>query len=40
VLRALRAGLETLAVGDVAQDVLARWQDDPKTLERERAAGL
>ncbi|HEX3350906.1 MAG TPA: SDR family NAD(P)-dependent oxidoreductase [Acetobacteraceae bacterium] len=35
VVRALRDGVEEVAVGDVAQDVLARYRDDPKVLERE-----
>jgi NAD(P)-dependent dehydrogenase (short-subunit alcohol dehydrogenase family) len=35
VLRALRDGVEEIAVGDVAQDVLARYRDDAKVLERE-----
>jgi NAD(P)-dependent dehydrogenase (short-subunit alcohol dehydrogenase family) len=39
ILRGLRAGLEEIAVGDVAQDALRRWQDDPSTLARELAAG-
>ncbi|MCW3474366.1 SDR family NAD(P)-dependent oxidoreductase [Limobrevibacterium gyesilva] len=39
VLRALRDGIEDLAVGDIAQDLLARWKDNPTTLARELAAG-
>ena len=38
ILRGLRTGLEEVAVGDVAQDMLRRWRDDPSTLARERAA--
>ena len=37
IVRALRDGIEDVAVGDVAQDILARWLDDPKILERELA---
>lgn len=39
VLRGLQAGLEEIAVGDVAVDVMRRWKDDPSTLARELAAG-
>lgn len=35
VVRALKEGLEEVAVGDVAKDILARHLADPKTLERE-----
>ncbi len=38
-LRALRGGIEDLAVGEVAQDLLARWKENPTTLARELAAG-
>jgi len=34
----LEEGLEETFVGDIAKDVLARWQDDPKLLERELQA--
>lgn len=37
IVNALRDGIEDIAVGDVARDVLARWLDDPKILERELA---
>lgn len=37
IVKALRDGIEDVAVGDVARDVSARWLDDPKTLERELA---
>lgn len=37
VVRALREGLEDIYPGDVAQDWLERWRDDPKVLERELA---
>lgn len=35
VVDALHQGREETYVGDIAKDVLARWQDDPKVLERE-----
>lgn len=35
VVLALKDGLEEVAVGDVAKDILARYLADPKTLERE-----
>ena len=35
IVQALRRGVEHIAVGDVAQDVLARFQDSPATLARE-----
>jgi NAD(P)-dependent dehydrogenase (short-subunit alcohol dehydrogenase family)/uncharacterized OB-fold protein len=35
IVQALRDGVEDLFPGDVAQDWLARWRDDPKALERE-----
>ena len=37
VVGALRDGLEQVAVGDVAQDFLARFRDNPDTLARELA---
>jgi uncharacterized OB-fold protein/NAD(P)-dependent dehydrogenase (short-subunit alcohol dehydrogenase family) len=39
VVRALRDGIEDLAVGEVAQDLLNRWKENPATLARELAAG-
>jgi NAD(P)-dependent dehydrogenase (short-subunit alcohol dehydrogenase family)/uncharacterized OB-fold protein len=39
VVTALRDGVEDVFPGDVAQDWVARWRDDPKVLERELAAG-
>ncbi len=39
IVAALRAGVEDVYPGDVAQDWLARWRDNPKALEREAAAG-
>ncbi len=35
---ALRDGIEDLYPGDVAQEWLARWRDNPKALERELSA--
>jgi NAD(P)-dependent dehydrogenase (short-subunit alcohol dehydrogenase family)/uncharacterized OB-fold protein len=35
VIHALREGLEDSTVGDVARDVLTRWKQGPKVLERE-----
>ena len=35
VISGLRGGLEEVAVGDVAKDMLARWREDPKVLEYE-----
>jgi NAD(P)-dependent dehydrogenase (short-subunit alcohol dehydrogenase family)/uncharacterized OB-fold protein len=40
VVAALRAGVEDSYPGDVAQDVLARWLESPKVLERELAASI
>ncbi len=37
VVKALRDGVEDVYPGDVAQEWLARWRDDPKVLERELA---
>ncbi len=39
VIKALRDGVEDLYPGDVAQEWLERWRDNPKVLERELAAG-
>ena len=39
VVEALRAGIEDVYPGDVAQDWLARFRDNPKALERELAGG-
>ncbi|MFN0162207.1 MAG: SDR family NAD(P)-dependent oxidoreductase [Burkholderiales bacterium] len=39
IVKALRDGIEDVYPGDVAQEWLERWQDDPKILERELAAG-
>lgn len=35
VLKALQEGIEDLYPGDVAQEWLARWRDNPKALEKE-----
>ncbi len=39
VVKGLRDGVEDLYPGDVAQEWLSRWRDNPKVLERELAAG-
>ena len=39
IVKALRDGVEDVYPGDIAQDWLARWRDNPKVLERELAAG-
>ena len=39
LVKALRDGVEDAYPGDVAQEWLARWREDPKVLERELAAG-
>jgi NAD(P)-dependent dehydrogenase (short-subunit alcohol dehydrogenase family)/uncharacterized OB-fold protein len=38
VVRALQDGVEDVYPGDVAQEWLARWRDNPKALEREISA--
>jgi NAD(P)-dependent dehydrogenase (short-subunit alcohol dehydrogenase family)/uncharacterized OB-fold protein len=38
VVKALQEGVEDLYPGDVAQEWLARWRDNPKALEREMSA--
>src|SRR5262245_4738555 len=38
VVGALREGVEEVYPGDVAQEWLARWRDNPKALERELSA--
>jgi NAD(P)-dependent dehydrogenase (short-subunit alcohol dehydrogenase family)/uncharacterized OB-fold protein len=35
VVRALQQGIETVALGPVAEDIVQRWKDDPMLLERE-----
>jgi NAD(P)-dependent dehydrogenase (short-subunit alcohol dehydrogenase family) len=39
IVKGLRDGVEDLYPGDVAQEWLSRWRDNPKVLERELAAG-
>ncbi len=39
VVQALKDGLEDVYPGDVAQEWLERWREDPRVLERELAAG-
>jgi NAD(P)-dependent dehydrogenase (short-subunit alcohol dehydrogenase family) len=38
IITALRDGVEDVYPGDVAQEWLARWRDNPKALEREISA--
>jgi NAD(P)-dependent dehydrogenase (short-subunit alcohol dehydrogenase family)/uncharacterized OB-fold protein len=40
VVRALVNGVEDVYPGDVAQEWLARWRENPKALEREAAQGV
>jgi hypothetical protein len=35
IVKALREGVEDVYPGDVAQEWLERWRDNPKALERE-----
>jgi len=39
IVKALKDGIEDVYPGDVAQEWLERWRDNPKVLERELAAG-
>lgn len=39
IVRALQDGVEDVYPGDLAQEWLSRWRDNPKVLERELAAG-
>lgn len=39
IVQALRDGVEDVYPGDVAQEWLERWRDNPKVLERELAGG-
>jgi NAD(P)-dependent dehydrogenase (short-subunit alcohol dehydrogenase family)/uncharacterized OB-fold protein len=39
IVKALRDGVEDVYPGDVAQEWLERWRDNPMVLERELAAG-
>jgi NAD(P)-dependent dehydrogenase (short-subunit alcohol dehydrogenase family) len=38
IVKALREGVEDVYPGDVAQEWLERWRDNPKALERESAS--
>jgi short-subunit dehydrogenase len=38
VVQALKDGVEDIYPGDVAQEWLARWEENPKVLEREISA--
>jgi NAD(P)-dependent dehydrogenase (short-subunit alcohol dehydrogenase family) len=38
IVKALQDGIEDVYPGDVAQEWLARWRDNPKALERELSA--
>lgn len=40
IIEGLRAGIEDLFPGEVAQEWLARWRENPKVLERELAMSL
>ena len=37
IVKALRDGVEDVYPGDIAQEWLERWREDPKVLEREIA---
>ena len=39
IVKALKDGVEDIYPGEVAQEWLERWKDNPKVLERELAAG-
>ena len=39
IVKALKDGIEDVYPGDVAQEWLERWRNNPKVLERELAAG-
>jgi NAD(P)-dependent dehydrogenase (short-subunit alcohol dehydrogenase family)/uncharacterized OB-fold protein len=39
IVKALRDGVEDVYPGEVAQEWLERWREDPRVLERELAAG-
>jgi hypothetical protein len=39
MVNALRQGVEDVYPGEVAQEWLERWRDNPKVLERELALG-
>ena len=39
IVKALRDGVEDVYPGEVAQEWLERWRENPKVLERELALG-
>ena len=39
IVKALQDGEQEVFPGDVAQEWLARWRDNPKALERELSGG-
>ena len=39
IVQALKGAVEDVYPGDVAQDWVARWRDNPKVLERELGEG-
>jgi short-subunit dehydrogenase len=39
IVKALKEGIEDVYPGDVAQEWVERWRENPKVLERELAAG-
>jgi NAD(P)-dependent dehydrogenase (short-subunit alcohol dehydrogenase family)/uncharacterized OB-fold protein len=39
IVKALKEGIEDVYPGEIAQEWLERWRDNPKVLERELAAG-
>ena len=39
IVKALKEGVEDVYPGEVAQEWLERWRDNPKVLERELASG-
>jgi len=39
IVKALKDGIEDVYPGDVAQEWVERWRENPKVLERELAAG-
>jgi NAD(P)-dependent dehydrogenase (short-subunit alcohol dehydrogenase family)/uncharacterized OB-fold protein len=39
IVKALKEGIEDVYTGEIAQEWLERWRDNPKVLERELAAG-
>ncbi len=39
IVKALKEGIEDVYPGDVAQEWVERWRENPKVLERELAVG-